>query len=154
MRKNVRSQRVRRGWRRAAWPRFAGVAGVRARAAIVLLVLSGPGYAAGCAAATPAGSIGAVLSHDRLSGELSVHDAPVGLAGESAGLLDGDRVKMIEGVLVDELDGDRIRQLLRGPVGTAVTLTVLRGDDVVQVRVVRQPLGASSPVAERHERIE
>ena len=78
----------------------------------------------------------------------------MGLAGESAGLLAGDRVKMIDGILVDELDGERIRALLRGPVGTTVTLTVLRGDEVVQVEIARQAFGAAGPVAERHERIE
>jgi len=76
------------------------------------------------------------------------------MAGEEAGLLPGDRVKMIDGVLVDALDKDRIQGLLRGPVGTSVMLTILRGEEVLHVEVQRQPLGTKPTMPEREQRIE
>lgn len=100
------------------------------------------------------GSIGAVLRHDTQEGTLLVEEAPEGLSGASAGLLDGDQVKMIDGVLVDDLDGRRIRALLRGPVGSSVTLTVVRGEEVLHVEIERAALGQKAPVAERFEKIE
>jgi C-terminal processing protease CtpA/Prc len=94
------------------------------------------------------------LSRDRETGALHVREAPPGLAGEEAGLVPGDRVKMIDGVLADGLDKDRIQGLLRGPVGTAVTLTVIRGDEVIHVEVDRQPFGKEPTLPDRHETIE
>jgi C-terminal processing protease CtpA/Prc len=61
---------------------------------------------------------------------------------------------MIDGVHVDELDKGRIRDLLRGPVGSKVTLTVIRGEEVVHLEVTREGLGAAQALKERQERIE
>jgi C-terminal processing protease CtpA/Prc len=61
---------------------------------------------------------------------------------------------MVDGLLVDDLDGDRIRELLRGPIGSKVTLTIVRGDEVMHVEVERQRMRGKAAVAERHERIE
>src|SRR5690606_37340409 len=74
-----------------------------------------------CGAAPKTGSIGAVLSRDSETGVVEVHEAPPGLAAERAGLVPGDDIKMIDGVLVDDLDAAEIQALLRGPVGTPVT---------------------------------
>lgn len=92
------------------------------------------------------GSIGVILARDDKTGVVRVHEVPEGLTGDSAGLQPGDRLKMIDGVLVDELDAARIRTLLRGPVGSSVRLTVLRGETVLHVEVTRQALG-SKPTA-------
>jgi C-terminal processing protease CtpA/Prc len=100
------------------------------------------------------GSIGAVLSHDTHDGGLLVHEAPPGLSASSAGLLEGDQVKMVDGVLVDDLDSRRIRALLRGPVGSTVTLTVIRGDEVLQLEIERSELGHKAPVQDRYQKIE
>ncbi|MEZ4441101.1 MAG: PDZ domain-containing protein [Polyangiaceae bacterium] len=112
---------------------------------------------AACSSATPAparGSIGAVLARDTETGAVHVREAPDGLAGASAGLVPGDRVKMIDGVLVDDLDAERVQTLLRGVVGTEVVLTVLRGDEVVHVTITRQPLGAKPTLAPQKEKQE
>ena len=66
----------------------------------------------------------------------------------------GDRVKMIDGVLADELDKERIQSLLRGPVGTSVTLTIIRGEEVMHLEVERQVLGKKPTLPDREERIE
>jgi S1-C subfamily serine protease len=95
--------------------------------------------ASGCAPTTSVpGSIGAVLKRDAVTGVVVAHEIPVGMAAERAGLRAGDRVKMIDGIHVDELDGSSVVRLLRGPVGTRVTLTVVRGEGVYQLAIVRQ----------------
>jgi len=118
-------------------------------AAASALFLAGLGCGPGAV-----GSVGAVLSRDTHTGALHVHEAPDGLASANAGILPGDQVKMIDGVLVDDLDSRRIKAMLRGPVGSTVTLTVVRGDDVLHMALARQAMGNKPAVAERHERIE
>ena len=45
--------------------------------------------------------------------------------------------------------------LLRGPVGTKVTLTVIRGEEVVHVEIPREKLGgAAAAIREREEPVE
>lgn len=92
-----------------------------------------------CANQRP-GSIGVLLTRDNETGALYVRDLSPGLAGERAGLLPGDEIIMIDGRYVRELDALRIRTMLRGDVGTAVRLTVVRGDLVLRMRVARTEL--------------
>jgi C-terminal processing protease CtpA/Prc len=99
------------------------------------------------------GSIGAVLSRSRATGAVHVREAPEGLAGAEGGLLEGDQVKMIDGILVDDLDAARIQRLLRGEVGSKVVLTIVRGDEVMHVEVTRAALG-SARVPKDEEKIE
>jgi C-terminal processing protease CtpA/Prc len=93
----------------------------------------------GCAGAK-LGSIGAHLSRDNETGALYVRDLSPGLAGEKAGLLPGDEIIMIDGHYVRQIDAPRIREMLRGQVGTAVRLTVVRGELVVRMKVARSEL--------------
>src|SRR4051812_4511618 len=81
----------------------------------------------GCATERP-GSIGAHLSRDNETGALYVRDLFPGLAGERAGLLPGDEIIMIDGHYVRELNAPRVREMLRGEIGTAVRLTIVRGE--------------------------
>ena len=63
-------------------------------------------------------------------------------------------MKAVDGVLVDELDGDRIRALLRGPVDSKVTLTLIRGDQVLHVEIRRSEMGKKPTLPAANERIE
>ncbi|KYF83387.1 hypothetical protein BE20_26070 [Sorangium cellulosum] len=107
--------------------------------------------AAGCAAGV--GSIGAVLGRDNESQALYVRDVPSGLAAERAGLIPGDEILMIDGVYVRDLSSAEVRERLRGAVGSAVELTVVRGGDVRRVRVVRSELRAHEGIKPREEPI-
>ncbi len=100
------------------------------------------------------GSIGAVLARHTDSGAVHVREVPAGLAAERAGLIAGDRIKMVDGVLLDELTAAEIKALLRGPVGTKVQLTVIRGEEVMHIEVVRRPFGEGSTMRAAEERIE
>ncbi|WP_437598112.1 PDZ domain-containing protein [Sorangium sp. So ce590] len=107
--------------------------------------------AAGCTASV--GSIGAVLGRDNESQALYVRDVPRGLAAERAGLIPGDELVMVDGVYVRDLSSAQLRDRLRGAVGSAVELTVVRGGDVRRVRVVRSELKAHEGLKPREEQI-
>jgi len=93
---------------------------------------------AGCGGTT--GSIGAVLGRDNQTLALHVREAPKGMAAARAGLVPGDEIVMIEGFYVRNLTAKQIQTLLRGDPGTTVELTVLHGEAVRRVRVVRTAL--------------
>lgn len=101
----------------------------------------------------PSGSIGAVLVRDNVTGAVRVQETPDDHAASEAGLDIGDQIKMIDGILVDDLDPDRLRALLRGKVGSKVTLTVVRGEEVLDIELAREKLGGGG-VKEREERVE
>jgi len=103
---------------------------------------------AACVAASNTGSIGAVLGRDNDS-----RDVPEGLAADDAGLIPGDEIVMIGGQYTRDLDQKAIVDLLRGPVGSEVELTIARGSEVRHVRVKRTAL-REHEVKPKEERIE
>ncbi len=121
---------------------------------VVAFVLLWACFGAGCFSAPPGGSIGAGLVRDNNTGAVHVRRIYEGFAAQKAGILRGDRVKMIDGVLVDELDERRLRTLLRGPVGTKVTLTLLRVDQVIHVELTRTPRSANKTVRPQRRPVE
>jgi C-terminal processing protease CtpA/Prc len=121
---------LRSGWRQRN-PCFAALV------AILLALFC----IAGCSSNAKPASVGVVLGHNAKTGTLHIRQVPPGLAGDKAGLRPGDRVKMIDGRLADDMPKARVRELLRGKEGTSVVLTILRGDRVLHITVVREPLG-------------
>jgi C-terminal processing protease CtpA/Prc len=99
------------------------------------------------------GSVGAVFGRDADSRALYVREVPSGLGAEEAGLLAGDQVVMIEGLYVRDLSEKEIRAKMRGEVGSVVTLTVLRGNDVHHVRVTRSARRAHEAAPAREQKI-
>lgn len=109
--------------------------------------------APGCSAPS-VGSIGAVLGVDNETGSVHVRETREGLAADKAGLQVGDEILMIDGVYVREMGVAAVQGKLRGSVGSGVELTVARGERILRVRLVRQPLAASAaPPRPREERI-
>jgi carboxyl-terminal processing protease len=110
--------------------------------------------------------IGAQVETRRLSGTgdcptlggacaLIVVEPIVGAPAEKAGLLAGDRITAIDGTTVDGTTADQALARVRGPKGTTVTLTVLRGtappldvaivrDVIVQREVVARTLAGGA----------
>lgn len=109
------------------------------RAALSLIALPALFALAACAGASE-GSIGAVLARDPGRGTLVVREAPLGLPAARAGLVEGDELLMIDGVYARDLDPAALRARLRGKVGTPVRLTVVRGQEVYDLVLVRAPL--------------
>jgi carboxyl-terminal processing protease len=100
------------------------------------------------------GSIGAVLARDGETGAVHVRETPEGNAAAVAGLLPGDQLKMIDGVLCDGLTTEQIQALLRGEVGSTVRLTIVRGEEVLHVELVRQGMQRLAPPPPREELIQ
>lgn len=101
------------------------------------------------------GSVGAVLGVDTETGTVVVRETREGLAADKAGLLPGDEILMIDGVYARDLGAPAIRDKLRGNVGSFVELTVVRADEVLRVKLEREPL-ATTPARppQKEERIE
>jgi hypothetical protein len=147
LRNRLRARRIGRG------AGFA-VRRIRSSKASVAIVLALTLVSVAGCPPSAVGSVGAVLSRSRESGAVHVRETPEGYPAERTGVLPGDRVKMVDGVLVDELDAERIRALLRGPVDSKVMLTLIRGDEVLHVEIRRSEMGKRPPLPPANERIE
>jgi C-terminal processing protease CtpA/Prc len=110
--------------------------------------------AAAACGAPIVGSIGAVLGRDNDTHALYVRDVPAGLGADRAGLLPGDEIVMINGVHVRDLSPRDVRARLRGEVGSAVELTVVRGNEVLEVQVIRGELRAHEEIRPPEEKLE
>jgi len=96
---------------------------------------------ASCAATTnepSLGSIGAIMAIED-DGRLFVREVP-GADGLDDGLLPGDELVLIDGWSPLGRSKEELRSRLRGPIGTHVALTVVRGASVARLRVARTPL--------------
>ena len=91
------------------------------------------------------GGIGIVVS--MRSGRLTVIAPMSGSPGERAGILAGDQIAAIDGARTDRLSMREAVGLMRGKIGTAVELTLRRGDRELTVTVVRAKV-AIKPTAE------
>ncbi len=112
---------------------------MRSLSKLIAKLLFVVGSLGACGAEKP-GSIGAHLSRDNETGAVYVRDVFPGLAGEKAGLLPGDEIIMIDGYYVRNRDALRVREMLRGRVGSVVRLTVVRGELVLRLPVSRSEL--------------
>ena len=84
----------------------------------------------------PRGTIGAILGQQG-DGRLFIRDAPPDLGAAKAGLEPGDEILFIEGVQASSLTPEQVSELLNGPVGEPVQLTVVRDNEVLRVTVTR-----------------
>jgi C-terminal processing protease CtpA/Prc len=86
------------------------------------------------------GSIGAMLGKSHADGRLVVKDTPQGMEAAKAGLQPGDEILTIDGRDARRMKAEEVHEALVGPVDSPVDLTVLRGDEVIRLRVRRGPL--------------
>lgn len=85
------------------------------------------------------GGIGAVLRHRARDGRLVLTTVPEEGGAARAGLRAGDVVVAIDGHLVASMNADDVSRLLRGEVGTRVTLRVRREGTEREASVERGP---------------
>jgi carboxyl-terminal processing protease len=97
--------------------------------------------------------VGAVLGRDNETRAVHVREVPEGLGAEKAGLLPDDEIVMIDGLYVKDMGAEEVRRRLRGPAGSKVALTVVRGAEVRHLEVTRAPLGPPRRAAPKEERI-
>lgn len=91
--------------------------------------------------------IGVQISFDEKSGYTDVLGTIPGSPGEKAGLLAGDKIVTVDGKLYKGMKLRDVVADIRGKVGTPVTLSVLRGDKLVQFSLTRDRLAYDTPTA-------
>lgn len=84
------------------------------------------------------GTIGAVLVQ-RADGRVHLREVPSDLAAGVAGLSPGDELILIDGLDVRRMDPVAVHQLLSGEVGQRISLTLVRGEEVLHVQLTRTP---------------
>lgn len=86
--------------------------------------------------------LGMVL--DIKAGSASVISAIDGSPAAKAGITTGDIISQVDGKIVAELSLYEIDNLLSGEIGSTVNLTIVRGDTVQQLSLVRELVHANS----------
>lgn len=92
----------------------------------------------GCGSSAP-GTIGAALGQ-RTDHRLFVRSMPPGQGADRAGLQEGDEILLIDGKDVRGMSPEEVRRAVRGDVGSSMLLTILRGTEKREIKVVRTPL--------------
>src|SRR5688572_29167869 len=95
------------------------------RRCFVLVALAASASAGIACGPAPHGTIGAILGQQK-DGRVFIRDAPPDLAAAQAGLRTGDELLFVDGVQASNLSPEQLSELLGGPVGAPVELTVLR----------------------------
>jgi carboxyl-terminal processing protease len=102
-------------------------------------------FCAACASSGAApGTIGAALGQQP-DHRLFVRMLPPGEGGSLAGLVVDDEILAIDGKDVRTMSESDVRLAVRGQVGTVLVVTIRRGEQKSDVRVVRTPLLPPSP---------
>jgi carboxyl-terminal processing protease len=92
----------------------------------------------GCGSSAP-GTIGAALGQ-RPDHRLFVRSLPPNQGADRAGLAVDDEILEIDGKNVRTMSQDDVRRAVRGDVGSTLIVTILRGGEKRDVKVVRTPL--------------
>lgn len=106
------------------------------RRCVELLTLAATGAVSIACGPPPHGTIGAILGQQG-DGRVFVRDAPADLGAAEAGLRPGDEILFIDGVQASSLSPQQLSEVLGGPVGAPVQLTVLRDGQVLRITVTR-----------------
>lgn len=87
---------------------------------------------------TQYGGIG--VSTITIDGRLLINEVSEGYPSQKAGLLAGDEITKINGIAVKDKERTQLSQLIRGPKGTTVDLTLKRENKEFQQTVVRDEI--------------
>ncbi len=63
-----------------------------------------------------------------------------GTPAEAAGILAGDQIAAIDGKSTDGLSVEKAVSKIRGPIGTTVSFTIIRGDKSLDIKIVRDTI--------------
>ena len=81
--------------------------------------------------------IGVYATLDRKANTITVSDVIEGLAAEAAGILAGDMLIKVDDTLLADTDVDTFMDLIKGEVGSSVTITVLRDGEQIAFTMIR-----------------
>ncbi|MDO8566798.1 MAG: S41 family peptidase [bacterium] len=90
---------------------------------------------------TISGSFAGVgMEIDVKDGVLTVVAPLKGTPAEAAGISAGDQIIAIDGKSTDGLSTDKAVRQIRGPIGTTVVFTIIRGEKALEIKVVRDTI--------------
>lgn len=93
--------------------------------------------------------VGLQIAQDSRTGDLRVIAPIEGSPAEQAGVKPRDRILKINGVPTTNFSLDEAAERMRGPVGSQVTLTILRGEDEAQdIQIVRDRISLNPVYAD------
>jgi C-terminal processing protease CtpA/Prc len=101
-----------------------------------------PLWLAACASSRP-GTIGAALGQTD-EHRLFVRATPEGQGAARAGIVPGDEILFLDGKSVRAMSPEEIRRGVRGDVGSTLVVTLVRGGQTMEVKIVRTPLLADT----------
>jgi carboxyl-terminal processing protease len=81
--------------------------------------------------------IGVVIRAEEATGRIVVVSLIKGAAAEAAGVFPGDIFIEVDGQSVEGLDQSELATLVRGPAGTQVVITFLRGEELITLTITR-----------------
>ncbi|MCD8132210.1 MAG: S41 family peptidase [Lachnospiraceae bacterium] len=84
--------------------------------------------------------IGAYVQQDSETGYVKITGVIEGTPAEEAGLQAGDVIYAVDGENVLGMDSSQVVALIKGDEGTWVTVTVLRGDEILDIDVQRRKI--------------
>ncbi len=90
------------------------------------------------------GGIGVVIEYDHRNETLMISSINVGAPAESAGFKVGDYIWAVDGVAVSDMGYLNAVYAVRGEIGTDVTVTVKRGDNLIDIVCTRAEVEESS----------
>ena len=83
---------------------------------------------------------GVGMEIDVKNGILTVVAPLKGTPAETAGIKAGDQIAAIDGKSTDGLSTDKAVTLIRGPIGTTVSFTIIRGGKALDIKVTRDTI--------------
>ena len=83
------------------------------------------------------GGIGVMIEYNHTDETLLISSVLPGSPAEKAGVLKGDYIYAVDGATVEEIGYLYAANLIKGEVGSTVELTVLRGEELVTMPIVR-----------------
>jgi carboxyl-terminal processing protease len=92
--------------------------------------------------------IGVVIRTDEETGEIEVVGVLDGTPAKRAGILPGDILYAVDGVLSSELEQGELANMVRGEEGTSLVVSVRRGDQTIDFQMVRERITIPNVEAE------
>lgn len=92
--------------------------------------------------------IGVVIRTDEETGEIEVVGVLDGTPAKRAGILPGDILYAVDGVLSSELEQGELANMVRGEEGTSLVVSVRRGDQTIDFEMVRERITIPNVEAE------
>ena len=88
--------------------------------------------------------IGVYATLDRVANTIVITDLIEDSAAEAAGILPGDMLYKVDDTLLSDTDVDTFMDLIRGKIGTTVTVTVIRDGELISFTMIRGAIESPS----------